>query len=342
MKFPFKARKEPGQIPYHPMVSPPIGSDGEVWDDHLEWDEYQLSTISRKESETDEEKKKPKDFKKLRPGKLRKKIYPTVTLAWICFLFMLITPPEMAFLLFSFAVCAILMGLLTFLKLPGQYLEGGRLGAIGALICVFGFLMIPNFERRGIPVRASIDEALVNATFMVYGHQWSVEKATEDMEKVAKIMLCWKTEFPTQYSVATRDYGAFRQFGPASRLWEMPAIPVLPVLGETDTSSYRVLRDLRLGELPKDPFSPGGQATFGWFEYDGWGLVYSRGPNRQFNYPMSARFRPEDPDFLEVLIQHLYDPTNGLVSSGDLLYPVWIDSELENFECEEFLENYRP
>lgn len=65
-----------------------------------------------------------------------------------------------------------------------------------------------------------------------------------------------------------------------------------------------------------DPFNPGKTLLF-WSDRTGW-TVWSVGPNRESDLPREVYANP-DPATRYQTAPYLYDPSNGLVSKGDLI-----------------------
>ncbi|MCX7016232.1 MAG: hypothetical protein NTW86_27355 [Candidatus Sumerlaeota bacterium] len=94
-----------------------------------------------------------------------------------------------------------------------------------------------------------------------------------------------------------------------------------PVLNQTfwgahsgATFSYYVARDLT------DPFSPTPGAPLRyWSNNTGWTL-WSAGPDRQYDLRDPKVYAAPSADIQKALPLFLYDPSNGIVSPGDLAY----------------------
>ncbi len=69
----------------------------------------------------------------------------------------------------------------------------------------------------------------------------------------------------------------------------------------------------------RDRFSPEGRWLYGTYVKGETILVWSPGPDGRMDFSPLKEFRADDPRLSELLLLKSYDPTNGMMSSGDLI-----------------------
>lgn len=79
-------------------------------------------------------------------------------------------------------------------------------------------------------------------------------------------------------------------------------------------------------ESLRDPYSPRGEYLFGFAVRENRIIVWSSGPDRDVDFQIAKDYDPANPEAVKKFFHTSYDPTNGVVSGGDAMLILLVDS----------------
>lgn len=331
-------RAQPAPLPFNPHATPPAGSAGDAFDEHLrlprrplpgEAEEWQLQQDRRLQRRLD----------RTRAIVTAPRMHPAVSGAIACLAVGLVSwGPLRPYGAGVAAFGAVLAAFAIYrVKVSGAYATGARRAAAAGALCLAWALATQAVPERLDAVMAQARRKL--GVPAVAGTPLDHAEVAANMDRFALLAAC---------AVKTLGESAAITTGLRDRDGRTPSderYAAVPTLNASATPVRAIFRDgnpnLRsLREAPaedigdpfrglEDPYSEGGRFPHPVVVRDGHVIVWSQGPDRDADLSPMHDIRPADVQSYGFLIDHRYDPTNGAYSSGDLI--LW--KRLDEVDC---------